>query len=324
VNDAVNGEAGQAGGPGLRGGRSGVSDEGVSDEGASDQGATDHGRGNPDGAPRSRARRARRTLALAGIVAVVALVPVLAGLLIGAGSAAAPATTPGYTPVTTGAKQPPLTAGGQRPATANSADGIPAGAGALVALVRHPTTMRSAPAGPPLAKLGTRTEFGSPEALWVVSHVPGWLGVVSPLAGNGHVGWIAQSATELGRVDWELKVSLAARRLTVLSGGRVLARYSVAIGSAASPTPTGRFAVTDRLTTGDPSGPYGCCILALSAHSPHAIAGWTGGNRIAIHSTPDGASIGEPDSHGCVRVTLAEGRWLLDHVPLGTPALISS
>jgi lipoprotein-anchoring transpeptidase ErfK/SrfK len=103
----------------------------------------------------------------------------------------------------------------------------------------------------------------------------------------------------------------------------VLVRFTVAIGSRAAPTPRGRFAVTDRLVTGDPSGPYGCCILALSAHSPHAIQSWTGGNRIAIHSTPDAASIGKPDTHGCVRVTLAEGRWLLNRVPLGTPTLIS-
>ncbi len=270
----------------------------------------------PAAGPSRRAVRARRSLALAGVIAIVALVPVVAGLLIGSGSAAAPKpTTPhGYTPVS----------GAPHRVAVRRTDGIPAGAGALVALVAHPTTMHSAPGGPQMAKLGTRTEFGSPEALWVVSHVPGWLAVVSPLAGNGHVGWIAQSATTLTRVDWELQVSLSARRLTVLSGDRVLARFTVAIGSAASPTPTGRFAVTDRLATGDPSGPYGCCILALSAHAPHAIPGGTGGNRIAIHSTSDGASIGEPDSHGCVRVTLAEGRWLMNHVPLGTPTVISS
>jgi len=184
--------------------------------------------------------------------------------------------------------------------------------------------MRSAPAGAELAQLGTRTEFGSPAALWVVSRVRGWLGVISPLAGNGHVGWIPQSAVALGRVDWKLEVSLSSRRLTVLGGGRPLASFTIAIGGPASPTPTGRFAVTDRLLTGDPSGAYGCCILALSAHSPHAIQGWTGGNRIAIHSTPDSASIGLPDSHGCMRVTLAEGRWLVSHVPLGTPTLIST
>jgi lipoprotein-anchoring transpeptidase ErfK/SrfK len=27
-------------------------------------------------------------------------------------------------------------------------------------------------------------------------------------------------------------------------------------------------------------------------------------------------------SHGCLRLTLAEGRWLLSHIPLGTPTII--
>ena len=175
-----------------------------------------------------------------------------------------------------------------------------------------------------IARLLTKTQFGSPEMLWVVSHVPGWLGVMTPDAGNNRVGWIAQNATALSRESWELKVSLAARRLTVLHHGKVVVQWPVAIGAAGSPTPTGRFAVTDRIVTNDPDGPYGCCILAISAHAPHAIQGWVGGTRIAIHSTPEAASIGEATSHGCVRVTIPDGHWLLAHIPLGTPTLINS
>lgn len=201
---------------------------------------------------------------------------------------------------------------------------IPAGPGALVADVVHATTLRASPGGRPVASVGTRTEFGSPQFLWVVRHRSGWLGVVSPSAANGRLGWIAQATTLLARNTWELKVSLSARALTVLHGGRVVKRFEVAVGPPATPTPTGRFAVTDRLVTDDPGGPYGCCILALSAHSPHTIQGWSGGDRIAIHSTPDTASIGEAASHGCVRVTLADGRWLLNHIPLGTPTLIKT
>jgi lipoprotein-anchoring transpeptidase ErfK/SrfK len=258
-------------------------------------------------------RRSRLTVALAALAVAVPLVPILVGWIISssATSSASP-TTSGFTPVVSTTRA--------RPAS----PGIPGGQGALVALVEHATTLRSAPAGHTLARLGTHTSFGSPQALWVVAHVPGWLGVLSPQAGNGRVGWISQSATTLGRVSWQLKVSLAARQLTVIDGGRVLQRYTVAVGRPDAPTPTGRFAVTDRLATGNPSGPYGCCILALSATSPHAIQGWNGGNRIAIHSTPDTASIGQPVSHGCLRLTLAEGQWLMAHIPLGTPTLISS
>lgn len=201
---------------------------------------------------------------------------------------------------------------------------VPSGPGTLVAVVQRGTQMRSRPSGHAYAKLSVRTEFGSPEALWVVRVSGRWLGVLSPLAGNGRVGWIPAATASLSRVSWKLEVSLAARRLTVLHAGHPVAHFTVAIGAPSAPTPTGRFAVTDRLRTGNPAGPYGCCILALSATAPHAIQGWSGGNRIAIHSTPDTSSIGHPVSHGCLRLTLAQGRWLLAHVPLGTPTLISS
>ncbi len=268
-----------------------------------------------------RPRRARRGL-LVALVALIPAIPVAVGIAIGVGksgpgTATAVTTTAGFTPV---ASQPRAPAKPRAP----SLPAVPPGPGALVALLTHPTTLRATPGGRSLAHLATRTQFGSPETLLVVRRVPGWLGVVATEAGNGHISWIAQGAASLSRVTWELRVSLSDRKLTILNDGRVIERYMVAVGRSVAPTPTGSFAVTDRLVTGNPAGPYGCCILALSAHSPHAIQGWTGGDRIAIHSTPDSSSIGEAASHGCVRVTLAEGRWLLAHIPLGTPTLISS
>ena len=269
-----------------------------------------------------RRRLAPRRALLVSLAILVPGIPIAVGIAAGLqkpAAGAAATTTETLKPVA------PATVGGAAPAThvTPTVPAIPGGSGALVALLLHSTHLRASPGGHPIARLGTKTEFGSPEMLWVVRHVPGWLGVMTSQAGNGRVTWIAQSATSLSRVSWELEVSLAARRLTVLDHGRVVERYMVAIGTPGAPTPTGRFAVTDRLVTNDPDGPYGCCILALSAHAPHAIQGWTGGTRIAIHSTPETGSIGEAASHGCVRVTLAEGRWLLAHIPLGTPTLVS-
>jgi lipoprotein-anchoring transpeptidase ErfK/SrfK len=258
--------------------------------------------------------RATRWRGAAVLLAVlVPALPVLAGLLIPARSAGAGAVN--------GAALRPAT---PTPPASSLTRAFPAQAGTLVALVTRPTTMHVSPGGRTLARVPLYTGFGSPEAMWVRMRTPGWLGVVSPLAGNGRIGWIPESAASLSRVPWQIKVSLAARRLTVLDAGRVMAHFTVAIGRPDAPTPRGSFAVTDRLETGDPTGPYGCCILALSAEAPHAIQGWNGGNRIAIHSTPETSSIGLPVSHGCLRLTLAQGRWLMNHIPLGTPTLISS
>jgi hypothetical protein len=263
----------------------------------------------PEPAPGDR--RSRTRLALAVVAGIIPLIPIVIALsLSNSGGGAAATAGSLYTPVARSPRTP-----ARHPA---------GGRGTLVALVTHPTPMRSAPGGHAFARLGRRTAFGSPAALWVVRRAGAWLGVVSSLAGNGKLGWIAAADASLARVQWQLHVALAARRLSVLLDGHVVRRYRVAVGAAASPTPTGRFAVTDRLNTGDPSGPYGCCILALSAKAPHAIQGWNGGDRIAIHSTPETSTIGQAVSHGCVRLTLAEGRWLLAHIPLGTPTVIFS
>jgi lipoprotein-anchoring transpeptidase ErfK/SrfK len=258
----------------------------------------------------SLAGRTLRGILTVGLI-VIATVPIVIGISLGSGSVSAAKGGSKYTPVKT-------------PASAAKTSALPPGSGALVASVTRPTAMRASPNGRSFARVSTRTTFDSPTALWVVANQPGWLGVISPQAGNGHVGWIAQSATTLARVPLELRVSLSAHQVTVIFKGQVIHRYSAAVGRPSAPTPTGRFAVTDLLRTGDPQGPYGCCILALSAYAPHAIADWSGGNRVAIHSTPDSSSIGYSVSHGCVRVSLDDGRWLLDHIPPGTPVLIRS
>jgi lipoprotein-anchoring transpeptidase ErfK/SrfK len=269
---------------------------------------------DPDPQPR---RSSSRPL-IAAIAALIPVIPIVIALTLGSGAGAG--ASAGNTTTTATSPFKPVAAPSPTPTNLL----LPPGTGALVALVQHRTEMRSAPGGHAYAKVATSTQFGSPQAMWVVRLSGRWLGVVSPLAGNGHVGWIPARDASLSRVNWALKVNLARRQLTVLLNGKVRERYTVAVGAPYAPTPTGRFAVTDRLHTGDPSGPYGCCILALSAEAPHAIQGWTGGNRIAIHSTPETSSIGQAVSHGCMRLTLAEGRWLLAHIPLGTPALITS
>lgn len=279
--------------------------------------------------PTQRKRSVRPLVA--GVVVLVPLVPILIALFIGgSGGSAAVLTNAVTVPAPTFAPAPTASVPATSPTPSASPPPrqaglrLPPGRGAVVALLRRPTALRVRPGGHVVAKLGKKTEFGSPQAMWVVRHSGRWLGVVSPKAGNNQVGWIPASTVSLSRVSWELRVSLSARSLTVLDNGRVKQHYTVAIGAPDAPTPTGRFAVTDRLLTGDPAGPYGCCILALSAKAPHAIQDWSGGNRIAIHSTPETETIGEAVSHGCVRLTLAEGQWLINHIPLGTPAVISS
>jgi lipoprotein-anchoring transpeptidase ErfK/SrfK len=120
----------------------------------------------------------------------------------------------------------------------------------------------------------------------------------------------------------KLVLDLSRRRLLLFDGRRALRRMTVGIGSASSPTPRGRFAVTDKLLGSRYGAYYGCCILALSAHQPRLPAGWRGGDRIAIHGTTDSGSIGAATSAGCPHARNSDLRVLFRAVPLGAPVII--
>jgi hypothetical protein len=195
---------------------------------------------------------------------------------------------------------------------------IPGGHGHLTAWVRRPVLLRARPAGRPIARLTPRTEFTTPRVMPVIARRGRWLGVISSKAPDDRLAWVAASRVSLYRVAFSIEVSLARRTVVVRRDGKVVQRFTVAVGSAATPTPTGRFAVTDKLLTREPGGPYGCCILALSGHQPHLREGWQGGDRIAIHGTDAPASIGKAASNGCLRAPEAAIARAVRLVPIGT------
>jgi lipoprotein-anchoring transpeptidase ErfK/SrfK len=181
------------------------------------------------------------------------------------------------------------------------------------------------PAGSVVTRVDARTEFGSPRALSVARTESGrWLAVRLPTLGNRRVGWVDASAGGLRyrRTGLEVAIDLSLHQLVVRKGARVLRSVAVGVGRAGSPTPTGRFAITDKLNGPSYSAYYGCCILALSATQPNLPAGWTGGNRIAIHGTPNAGDFGRDVSAGCVHAPDDALRYLMRTLPLGTPVLI--
>jgi lipoprotein-anchoring transpeptidase ErfK/SrfK len=142
--------------------------------------------------------------------------------------------------------------------------------------------------------------------------------VIAPQLHNGRLGWIPSGGAQLTEVHYSIRIETRRHLLTVFRDGRIVRTMPAAVGRAGTATPAGQFAVTDKLHFRPLSQAYGCCALALSAHEYNLGPDWTGGNLVAIHSTPDAASIGKSVSHGCVRVSLSQGRWLVNNVPLGT------
>ena len=218
-----------------------------------------------------------------------------------------------------------LSAGGAQAPTTSSKprpSGLPAtvpGTGTLTAYVTAAKVLRARPGGPRLALMKRRTEWRSARVVTVVRRRGNWLGVLAPELRNNRVGWIdGRRDTRLFRTPWSIAADISRRTVTVRHRDRVVLRARVAVGRPAAPTPRGRFAVTDKLTTGSDSGPYGCCVLALTGHQPLIPQGWGGGDRIAIHATPSPETIGQATSTGCLRTTNSVMRRLIRRVPLGT------
>jgi L,D-transpeptidase catalytic domain len=181
--------------------------------------------------------------------------------------------------------------------------------------------VRTAPGGKVVKRLRWRTQFGSRTVLSVFARRGRWAGVSTPLLPNGRLGWVKLDPRRLqsGWTRYSIDVDLSSEGARLVLGRRVVRSFSVTVGSPASPTPTGRFAITD-MFRGNLNPAYGCCALATSATQPNLPSGWLGGDRIAIHGTtgPLGAAI----SHGCIRAANADVDALVSRVGLGTPIVI--
>jgi lipoprotein-anchoring transpeptidase ErfK/SrfK len=198
---------------------------------------------------------------------------------------------------------------------------------AYAAVVRSRATVTRRPGGPVLAIFGRINVNGAPTVFSVrgervdASCRPTAYRVQVAMRPNGVVGWVAPRAVMIGRVSTRIEVDLSERRLTLFRAGRTLLRAPVAIGSPATPTPTGRYYVNQRLVPADPGGPFGPGALGISAFS-NVLTGWTQGGPIAIHGTNVPWSIGHAVSNGCLRLRNPVLRRVFRTAIVGTPVVI--
>jgi lipoprotein-anchoring transpeptidase ErfK/SrfK len=198
---------------------------------------------------------------------------------------------------------------------------------AVAAFVLDHTRAYRRPGGRPFASFGRVNVNGFPTTFQVLAAVrsrdckAGWYRVQLPLRPNGVTGFIRARTVEVGRVRTRILVDISARRLTLLRSGRPVLRTTVAVGSSATPTPTGRYYVNQRLIADDPSGPYGPAALGVSAFS-NVLTGWTQGGPIGIHGTNEPWSIGHAVSNGCIRLPNPVLRRVFAQTRAGTPVII--
>jgi len=165
------------------------------------------------------------------------------------------------------------------------------------------------------------TPLGNETWLPILRHEGRWGTALVATEGGQRKARVDLSELRLGWTTSRVVVDLSRLQLSVFRGARVVGRFKVAAGAPSTPTPSGRFFVTDRVIF--PAGsPYGEFALGLSVNQKSATPGWTGGDQVAIHGTNNPESIGSYASLGCVRVPKAALDVLFRAVPLGAPVEI--
>jgi lipoprotein-anchoring transpeptidase ErfK/SrfK len=191
----------------------------------------------------------------------------------------------------------------------------------------HGAVAYRTPGGAVVARFGRENVNGYPTYFAVLGKRVGancrpvWYRVQLPIRPNGAVGWVHASAIELQPVDLRIEVDVSQRRLKLFRSGRRVLEAMVAVGSAATPTPIGRYYVNQRLVPTDTSGPYGPGAIGISAFSP-VLTGWAQGGPVAIHGTNEPWSIGHAVSNGCIRLPNDTLERLFKIVPPGTQVII--
>ena len=200
---------------------------------------------------------------------------------------------------------------------------------AWVAHVTHPTVARRYPTTRSRRVATVRTETpwtDGPMRLLVLDtrhdrHGETWLRVRLGTRPNTASGWIAARFAELERTPWRVVIDRSARSVSILNRGRVVKRARAVVGTGATPTPLGLFALFEhaRQPRGAQLGPW---ALHVTSHS-EVVRRFDGGTgRVAIHGRAGAfaeAPLGSAASHGCVRVENSVISWMARRLAPGTP-----
>lgn len=111
-------------------------------------------------------------------------------------------------------------------------------------------------------------------------------------------------------------VSIPDRKLALLEDGAVLKIYSVAVGKKSTPSPTGNFMITVRVT--NPTYYHEGKIVEPGPLNPVGTR-WIGLDQkgYGIHGTNAPHSIGRAASHGCIRMRKVDLEELFLQVRIG-------
>ena len=245
-------------------------------------------------------------------------------LAAGCGGSAETPAAPVDVPAPVASKPPPAASRGCEPGVRPLGSARRAYAAVVV---RAPARAYRRPGAKPFARFGRLNVNGVPTVFAVLGKVVDarcrarWYRVQLPMRPNGITGFVRAADVTIEAVRTRIHVDLSARKVTLFRDGKRVLHAVAAIGSPATPTPTGRYYVNQRLIPADKSGPFGPAAVGISAFSP-VLTGWAQGGPVALHGTNRPDSIGRAVSNGCLRLDNRVIQRIFDTALAGTPVII--
>lgn len=174
--------------------------------------------------------------------------------------------------------------------------------------------------GPLAHTFGNPIPSGGP-LVFVVEELggDGWYRVLLPTRPNGATGWVEEDAVDLTRHNYRILVELDEFRLTAFDHEVEFFQATVGVATDNTPTPGGRYYITELIQPTVPDSVYGMFAYGLSGYS-EVLEEFAGGpGQLGLHGTNDPETLGTRVSSGCIRLHNDDISILVERgIPLGT------
>lgn len=130
----------------------------------------------------------------------------------------------------------------------------------------------------------------------------------------------------IATISYKIVVDLSEATLYLYWGNQVITHYQVAVGQPGWETPVGSFKVQKKLRNPMWQQPITGELIKTGPENPLGnrwIGFWADGrHQIGFHGTNKEQSVGQPVSHGCLRMRNPDIQALYEQVVIGTPIVV--
>ena len=200
-----------------------------------------------------------------------------------------------------------------------------AGAAEIARPILYKIPYSGKPAGPTVGKISAETRGGREAGYLILDEEirssRTWVEIRIGKRPNDRSGWVEEE--NITRVDalYKVHISLGARKMALFKGEKRVWVTRVVIGSPATPTPRGLFAIHDLYRVQNELRPW---QIELTAHSEVHKTFQGGPGRVAIHGRHGSLAVpwGSRASNGCIRSPDWALRSIRRLAPIGTPVVV--